>query len=166
MADITQSNSHPPGRSVKRMVKKSTRVDLTPMVDLGFLLVTFFVFTTTMSQPKVMNIIVPDDKKIGINDKVCASCALTFVLGNNNALFYYGGQDEHAVYQQTTYNAGGMRKVIMDKKKHMSGTNMDKLTMIIKSSDVSTIRNMVDLLDEVQINNIKKILPGGFECCR
>src|SRR6218665_1762814 len=103
MAEITNNNSGKQKGGVKRMIKKSTRVDLTPMVDLGFLLVTFFVFTTTMAEPKAMKIVMPTDREPGVINKICETCALTVVLGDNNKILYYEGLDENAVYKPTDY---------------------------------------------------------------
>jgi biopolymer transport protein ExbD len=83
-------NKHAHG---KRMIKRSTRVDLTPMVDLGFLLITFFVFTTTMSQSTAMNMNEPKDDSTQIT-KVKESAVMTILLGKNNQVFYYYGQLE------------------------------------------------------------------------
>src|SRR5689334_3310452 len=73
--------------SKQRAVKKSTRVDLTPMVDLGFLLITFFVFTSTMSKPTAMKVEMPYDKTI-VRNEICMSCVLTTVLDKDDLITY------------------------------------------------------------------------------
>jgi biopolymer transport protein ExbD len=156
MAEITTTNSNKQKNGVKRMIKKSTRVDLTPMVDLGFLLVTFFVFTTTMAQPKAMNILVPNDKD-ATTDPICETCALTVVLGDHDKIFYYEGRDENAVYKETNYSSAGIRDIIIKKKKAViKALGSDRMILIIKASDKSSMKNMVDMLDESAISRIKR----------
>ena len=154
MAEIISNNKNKKG---KRISRRNTRVDLTPMVDLGFLLITFFVFTTTMNEKKVMDAMVPDDKDPAINEPVCESCALTLIPGKNNTLYYYEGMEQHPVYKTTTYAAGGLRKLIMDKKKRVIALmHNDKLVIIIKPSAESNFKNMVDIIDEAAICRVKR----------
>ncbi len=141
----------------KRMSKKSTRVDLTPMVDLGFLLITFFVFTTQLSLPTAMNLNMPFDKdKPG--DIICASCVLTLYLQADNTIQYYEGMPEsNPIVKETSFSPDGIRNVIIQKKKEVQKArgNSDDFVLIIKSADRSTFQNFVDIVDEVTINRVK-----------
>jgi biopolymer transport protein ExbD len=140
----------------KRMLKKSTRVDLTPMVDLGFLLITFFVFTTTMAKPVVMNILTPKDSPD--SSPVCETCALTVILAGGDKIFYYEGiQQSNTVLKQTSFDTAGIRMLLMKKKelvKRVKG-NADDMVLIVKPSAESRYKNFVDILDEVAITRVK-----------
>src|SRR4051794_26948964 len=93
MAEMdTSGGGHKKGPGVKKSKKLSTRVDLTPMVDLGFLLITFFIFTTTMSQPTAMQLVMPKDTdNPEEQNKAKESGVLTILLGSDNHVFYYMG---------------------------------------------------------------------------
>ncbi len=138
------------------MKKKSTRVDLTPMVDLGFLLLTFFVFTSTMMEPKIMGLNEPVDTIPG--DKICNSCVLTVILEKNDAIRYYEGMPENdPLVKQTSFTVKGIRQVLLDKKEKVRAAMGDesKFVLIIKPGDESTMNNFVDIMDEVAINDIR-----------
>lgn len=147
--EVKSGGGHKKGPGVKKAKKASTRVDLTPMVDLGFLLITFFIFTTTMSQPTSMNLAMPKDtdKPDEIN-KVKESGSLTLMLGKGNVIYYYFGNDP-ATMQTTGYK--DLRKIILDKKK---STPTDDLFIIIKPDKDASYKNAVDVLDEMSINDI------------
>ena len=153
--DTSSGGGHKKGPGVKKGKKLSTRVDLTPMVDLGFLLITFFVFTTTMSQSTAMNMNEPkDDKEKQL--KVKNSGAMTILLGKGNQVYYYYGQlmpeTISEEFKSTTFK--GIRPLILEKKK---STNIDDLMYIIKSDDASTFKNSIDILDEMAISTV----PAG-----
>jgi biopolymer transport protein ExbD len=137
------------GPGVKKSKKLSTRVDLTPMVDLGFLLITFFIFTTTVAQATSINLAMPKDtdKPDEVN-KVKESGSLTLMLGKSNVIYYYFGNDPTKM-QTTGYK--DVRKIILDKKKN---TPVDDLYIIIKPDKDSNYKNFVDILDEMYINDI------------
>lgn len=156
MAEI-QSNNRSGNKKGKR-INLSTRVDLTPMVDLGFLLITFFVFTTTMARPTAMNIVMPNDSIDDGPTDVCNSCVLTAVLTENDKIKYYEGDISTAVIKETDYSPEGIRKILVVKKekvKQLRGRG-DQFVLIIKPSKRSTFKNFVDITDEVTINNIKQ----------
>jgi len=131
--------------------KHSTRIDMTPMVDLGFLLITFFIFTTTMAQPTAMNLFMPKDvEKQEDQNKVKESGAFTIMLSKNDNVFYYEGLDPTQL-KSTTFK--GIRDEIIRKKQ---STNPEDLVMIIKPTEEATYKNTVDILDEMTINEIKR----------
>lgn len=187
----------------KRAKKSSTRIDMTPMVDLAFLLLTFFVLTSTFSKPKTMEInfpAEPDDKTK--NQKV--NNALTFLLTEKDGIYYYAGEfypegnpDGKPATQlkKTDFSADGVRKVLLDankptreailkleeqlKKKEIADTTFkrlaikekgakDALTVLIKADDKAIYKNVIDLIDELNITMVGKyavvdMMPTEYE---
>jgi biopolymer transport protein ExbD len=147
-------SGHKKGRGVKKAKKLSTRVDMTPMVDLGFLLITFFIFTSTMSSPAAMRLNMPKDTdKPEEQNKAKESGALTIMLGKGDQVYYYEGQlaPDGSNFKSTGFK--GVRDVILDKKKR---TPEDDLVIVIKPNDDATYKNTVDILDEMTIADIKR----------
>ena len=150
MAEIGSKQSHKNQKAgVARSKKLSTRVDLTPMVDLGFLLITFFIFTTVMSQPKAMKLVMPADSNIDMLIK--RSVALTLLPAANEMVYYYEGNLEDTNLEKATLK--GLRDIIIDKKRR---TKSDELFVIIKPSRTSAYGNIVKVLDEMIINDVKR----------
>lgn len=152
--DTSSGGGHKKGPGVKKGKKLSTRVDLTPMVDLGFLLITFFIFTTTMSQPTAMKLFLPKDtEKPEDQNKVKASGALTIMLGKNSNVYYYEGQLAPDASNFKSSNFKDIRQEIIDKKKN---TNPEDFVVVIKPGPDATYKNTVDILDEMTINDVKR----------
>ena len=152
--DTSSGGGHKKGPGVKKSKKLSTRVDLTPMVDLGFLLITFFIFTTTMSQPTAMKLYLPKDTdKPEEQNKVKASGALTLLLGKNDQIYYYEGELAPDASNFKTGSFKDIRKVIIDKKR---ATDEKDFVVVIKPDNDATYKNTVDILDEMTINDVKR----------
>ena len=152
--DTSSKDTGKKGPGVKKGKKMSTRVDLTPMVDLGFLLITFFMFTTTMSQPTSMNLKMPDDNKNTKEQNVKQSGALTIWLGAKDRLYYYDGELSPDLSNVKVTNFKDIRKVILDKKAAV--TNPDDLFMIVMPGNQSTYKNIIDILDEFSIDVVER----------
>ena len=149
--DTGGDDGHKKGPGVKKAKKMSTRVDMTPMVDLGFLLITFFIFTTTMAQPTAMNLFMPKDvDKPDDQNKVKETGAFTILLGKADQVYFYEGMDPTKL-QASNFKL--IREEIMKKKQN---TNPEDLVVIIKPSEDATYKNTVDILDEMTINEIKR----------
>jgi biopolymer transport protein ExbD len=183
MAEITTSK----GSGKKGKPKKlSTRVDFTPMCDLGFLLITFFMLSTSMNKPQTMELSLPSKDKVTEEEqsKIKESTAITIILGKEDKLYYYfgiGTEEAAPEVIETTYAPDGIRKMLLQRnldvvtqvrklkdefanerlseeelKKRTSEAKDNKLApvVMIKSSDEATYKNMVDILDEMQICSI------------
>jgi biopolymer transport protein ExbD len=157
MAEMDTSGGgghHKKGPGVKKAKKLSTRVDLTPMVDLGFLLITFFIFTTTMSQPTAMKLFLPKDTdKPEEQNKAKESGALTLLLGGNDHVYYYEGQLDPQASNLKSSSMKQIRDEIISKKR---STPKEDLVIVIKPGAESTYRDVVDILDEMTINDISR----------
>lgn len=138
----------------KRAKKQSTKIDMTPMVDLGFLLLTFFILTTTFAKPQTMEINMPvKPKNPEEQSQLKASNALTLLLGDNDKVYWYAGLPDAPAapgVQVTDYSAGGIRKLLLDRKSNKS------LVVLIKPMEDSRYKNMVDVLDEMNITETNK----------
>lgn len=149
--------------------KGSPRVDLTPMVDLGFLLITFFMFTTTMAKPKAMQINMPfkdDALKDENKSQVKESTAMTILLSKDHRIYYYNGIGSDPTNPPQLHVTGfkdaeGIRDAIIQKKKDVQSRIAsgaleanDNFTVMIKPADNSTTDDLVDILDEMTINGV------------
>jgi biopolymer transport protein ExbD len=148
MAEINSSSSP----------RLSTRVDMTPMVDLGFLLITFFILTASLSKPTMMQLAMPD-KEQGIIDlmPVPAKQTVTLLLGNDQKIYLYQGiLKENTPKKQLAYHAESLRKTMMTLKKSILQETGKDIIVIIKATKESTYKNVVDVFDEMAICQIDR----------
>ena len=150
MAELNPSSggAHKKGPGVKKSKKLSTRVDLTPMVDLGFLLITFFIFTTTMSRPRTMPLILPKDVPPIDQTPAPKSAVITLLLAKNDQVYYYEEDDPQ---QMKISNFKDIRNIILDKKRRNDTTWFQ---VILKPSKDATYKNTVDILDEMTVDDV------------
>ena len=160
MAEATTAPAGSPKRGAHRL---STRIDMTPMVDLAFLLITFFMLTTTFSKPGVMQLIMPDQ---GDTQPVPESRTTVILLDKHDRVFYYTSITDPQV-AQTDFSAAGIRRVIA----HQRRTQPKEPIFIIKALDASRYQNLVDVLDEMTITGattyaLVDATPGDYKLLR
>ena len=151
MAEISSQGGGGKKDGKVRSKKTSTRIDMTPMVDLAFLLLTFFVMTTTLNKPQTMEITMPEkpkeeDKPPMVNEKR----VLTLVLGQDDKIYWYLGITDPKV-EVTNYADDGVRKILL-----RENAQIKEMVVLIKPSDESRYKNVVDILDEMNITNIAR----------
>jgi biopolymer transport protein ExbD len=165
MAQIENTSTVRKGKSFSHHKKQILRIDMTPMVDLGFLLITFFVFTSTISAPTVTDLFMPKDD-VDSPQPLPKSLALTLLLDDHDKIYYYNGDFNEAANTnkifETNYSTyEGVGKIIRQKQKDIdaSGKFADGrrgLMLLIKPTSESVYKNVVDALDEAVINDVKK----------
>ena len=163
MAELNTDSGGEKGGKV-RAKKANAKVDLTAMVDLAFLLITFFMLTTTLSKPQSMNLGLPDknddDKEVDI--KVDENRTVTLLLGDNNKLTFYMGLLETPLAgpKDIAYSKDGLRKELLKRKEEVLAYSTAKgkpeqgMIVIIKPGKKSNYKNVVDVLDEMAISGV------------
>jgi biopolymer transport protein ExbD len=133
-----------------RVKKQSTKIDMTPMVDLAFLLLTFFILTTTFNKPKTMEVNMPD-KVVDEKDqtKINEKDILNLILSKDDKIYWYIGLTPPV--NETNYSANGVRKVLLEQTRANP-----KMMVLIKPEDDSRYENMVNILDEMDITEIQR----------
>lgn len=157
MAEVQVQDKSEKGGKV-RSKKQSTRVDMTPMVDLNFLMLMFFMFTTTFSKPNVMDLGLPAKPDPNAPKpkptEIDLTNSITLIIGKDNRIFYHqldqAGLNENTL-QETTYDKEGITKVIEQAKRRAK--DVKKFTVIIKPTDDAVYKNFVDILDQMAITN-------------
>ncbi|MBP7513718.1 MAG: biopolymer transporter ExbD [Flavobacteriales bacterium] len=172
------------GRHQKKRAKKgNTRIDMTPMVDLAFLLLTFFILTTTMYKPSTLQLtypVPPEDEVPQPPKKV--NNALTMFLTKKDQIFYYVGgfQPETQLTRSNMtdirktlvelnlpsierinaltkrFNENKISELVYDSLKNMSQKQEDALYVIIKPDPDAKFRNVIDMVDEMDISGVGK----------
>lgn len=198
MADVNTGDGGGGGKHAKKRAKKSsTRIDMTPMVDLAFLLLTFFVLTSTFAKPKTMEINFPAKPK-DEKQNIKVNNAITFLLTKDNGIYYYNGEfypegnakgEPPTKLTKTDFSDEGLHKLLLDrnkrtidvieklteqlKKKEIADTTFKRLavaekgrkgnaaagieaglTVLIKADDGAVYKNIIDVVDELNICNV------------
>jgi biopolymer transport protein ExbD len=153
MAEIAQGQGRAKGKNKRS--RTSTKIDMTPMVDLAFLLITFFMLTTTFNKPQTMEINMPDKDDNQTTQFVPESRTITFILGKNDQVYWYMGDNtpDADVKQVDMRSTSAIRKVILENTKQVLEKTNKGMVVIIKALDNSKYQNLVDFLDEMHITN-------------
>ena len=161
MAELNTGDSGGGKGGKVRSKKQNSKVDLTAMVDLAFLLITFFMLTTTLSKPQSMTLGLPAKEKDKPEEdtKVDEKLTVTLLLGKDNKLIFYSGLLETPITppKDATYGKDGIREELLKRKKVIdayiksTGSAKKAMTVIIKPSKKSNYKNVVDVLDEMAI---------------
>lgn len=134
-------------QSGRQRSRKSTNVDMTAMVDVAFLLLTFFILTTTLQSEQAMQVAVPAK---GDAQEIQCSKNLTFYLGGDNKVYWYGGCEMDDI-RETGHGPGGVRQIIAEQKQLRND-----LIVSIKPGEKSDFQNLVNIFDEMKITGVPK----------
>jgi biopolymer transport protein ExbD len=158
MAELDTS-SNDGGKGKVRSKKQSTKVDLTAMVDLAFLLITFFMLTTSLSKPQAMDIAKPDkDAKDENRLELRESQTMTILLGKNDRIAWYMG--EAGKTPPTIEGFNDIRASLLKNKKEVKESTGRDIVIIVKPTDGATYKNFVDIMDEINITKTNISAPA------
>lgn len=135
----------------------TVKIDMTPMVDLGFLLITFFIFTASLTQPAVTKLAMPKADSGAID--VYEPTLLTAVL-HKDKVFVYEGALQKAVttngLKQTDYNVQtGLGNFVRQKQKRLEKSGLkEEMTVVIKPTPSASYQALMNALDEMLINGV------------
>ena len=158
MAELNTGESGGKGGKV-RSKKQNSKVDLTAMVDLAFLLITFFMLTTSLSKPQSMDLGMPDKDPLEKPILIADARTLTVLIGPDNRTKTYMGQFATPLepVKDVKYGKSGIRKDILEKIVSVPVTMGDPkkgLIVLIKAHKDSNYKNLVDILDEMAITKV------------
>lgn len=164
MAEVDTGGGGGKGKHKKKGAKKvSTKIDMTPMVDLAFLLITFFMLTTTFNKPQTMEVNYPDKNQQDVKTEVAKGRTCVIMPDENDRIFYFFGETDGDV-QETNYSPGGLRQMLLQRRKMVKAKYQKDPIFIVKATDKAKYKNLVDLIDEFYITQsttfaIVKITP-------
>ena len=153
--DTSGGGKHKGGKI--RSKKASTRIDLTAMVDLAFLLITFFIMTTTLAKPKAMDMVMPDKSKKDVQLPVPETRTMTVLLGSNDKIEWWIGPAGSPTHTDN-FGKDGIRKTLVEQDKKIQATHGGKdnyMIVLVKPSDKSTYKDFVNMIDEMNIAGIQ-----------
>lgn len=138
--------------------RRSPSIDLTPMVDLGFILITFFIYTTSIAEPRMVDINMP--YKPATESTAYVDTATITIMPTKNHLYatYTGAYKEGMLFK--SYNSSELRNLIMNKQAVLRklpatfSAQAHQLHVIIKPNDDCEYQDVVTLLDEMAINQV------------
>ncbi|MFC3196003.1 ExbD/TolR family protein [Parapedobacter deserti] len=164
MAELNQDGGGGSKGGKVRAKKQGGRVDLTAMVDLAFLLITFFMLTTSLNKPNAMDVAMPDKNEDNPEDRleIADTRTLTLLLGSNNRIEWYMGEFGNPIEgpEIVDYGKDGIRPVLLRKLEQVPQQTGQGLIVVIRPSEKSTHRNLVDILDEMNIVGAKQYMIG------
>jgi len=158
MAELDTSSGGGKGGKV-RSKKQSTKVDLTAMVDLAFLLITFFMLTTSLSKPQAMDIAKPDKVAKDENRlELRESQTMTILLGKNDRIAWYMG--EAGKSSPTIEGFADIRASLLKNKDQVKKSSGRDIVIIVKPTDGAKYKNFVDIMDEINITKTNINAPA------
>ncbi|MEL6844696.1 MAG: biopolymer transporter ExbD, partial [Bacteroidota bacterium] len=172
MAEVNTTSDKNGKRASPSSKRRAAKVDMTAMVDVAFLLLTFFVLTATLQTDKLIETVMPPPcDGEDCHPKVDERKMLTLLVDVDDKLFYFVGTPEQSKLQETTYAAEGLRSVILE---HLNrypnrcdqvGKTSDcwDPIFVIKANPKSRYRNMIDLMDELEIVGAPKYVFADYD---